>query len=58
MSGIGGNTYQSTIGITELTSSLGLYADGSVEFYIDAGDGLGNRSQSSSQAFTTTMCFG
>ncbi len=29
-----------------------------VEFYVEAIDGLGNKSQSSSQSFTTTMCFG
>jgi len=58
MTSIGGNKYQATLGITELSSSLGLYADGTVEFYVEAIDGLGNKSQSSSQSFTTTMCFG
>ncbi len=58
MISIGGNKYQGIIGITELSSSLGLYADGTVDFYIEATDGLGNKSQSSSQTFSTTMCFG
>jgi hypothetical protein len=53
-----GSTYQTALGITELSSSLGLYADGTVEFYISTRDGKGNESQSSIKTFTTTMCFG
>jgi hypothetical protein len=53
-----GSTYQAVLGIAELSSSLGLYADGTVEFYISTRDGKGNESQSSIKTFTTTMCFG
>ena len=53
-----GNTYQAVLGVTQFTSSLALYADGKVEFYITAKDSAGNNTQSGTQTFVTIMCLG
>jgi hypothetical protein len=58
MTNAGGGNYQGTLGIAELTSSLSLYADGIVEYYIIATDSKGNSTQSPTSTFITVMCFG
>lgn len=58
MTSTGSGNYQGTLGIPELTSSLGLYADGIVEYYIIATDSKGNSTQSPTSTFDTVMCFG
>lgn len=58
MTSTGSGNYQGTLGIPELTSSLSLYADGIVEYYIIATDSKGNPTQSPTRTFDTVMCFG
>ncbi len=53
-----GNSYQALLGVTQLTSSLTLYTDGTVEFYIIAKDGIGNTTQSGTLTFVTILCLG
>ena len=58
MSASGGGSYQAMLGPAELTASLALYGDGSVEYYIVAVDANGNSSQSGTGSFEAKLCFG
>ena len=58
MTKISGNTYQAVLGTTQLSSSLALYTDGTVEFYIISKDGKGNTTQSGILTFITVFCLG
>jgi hypothetical protein len=58
MSAADGSAFSTTLGPSELSSSLAIYGGGTVEYRVTATDALGNAAQTGTATFPAQLCFG